>query len=254
MAGNFSTNWRRVSARGNFVSLEIPVKLIYGPAPHTEVNLMGVLFQNWAGQVEGTRLGGSRSASFTGLGDLYLTAKYQLLEETAWQPTLTALFAVNFPTGHHYRLNPARLGTDAVGGGTFAFTPGVNLSKWAGPVYLYANFWYSFPTLSPGAVPNQQASPMLPAVHGRDLVTVNLAAELPLTSNWVALLEIYTTWNVGPLFRVSREVITHDIGVLPGIEYIFNSRWSAALGVAMDLVGKNSFYSYTPIFTVIMNY
>ncbi len=161
---------------------------------------------------------------------------------------------MNFPTGHHYHLNPARLGTDALGGGMFVFTPGVNLAKWLGPVYLYANLWYSFPTRDAGAPANQQASPLILMVHGRDLITANLAAEWPLTAHWVALLECYTTWNVGPLFRYSREVISHDVGVLPGIEYIFNSRWSCELGVAIDLVGKNSFYSYTPIFTVIMTY
>jgi hypothetical protein len=254
VAGNFSTNWRRVSAGGNFRSLEMPVKLTYGLIPNIEVDLTAVMFQNWANQMETPASGGSRSASFIGLGDLYFTAKYQVLEETAWRPTVTALVTVNFPTGHHYHLNPARLGTDALGGGMFVFTPGVNLSKWVGPVYLYANLWYSFPTRDPGAPANQQASPLLLMVHGRDLITGNLAAEYPVTARWVALLECYTTWTVGPLFRYSREVITHDVGVLPGIEYIFSPRWSAALGVAIDLIGKNSFHSYTPILTAIMTY
>ena len=191
---------------------------------------------------------GSRSASFTGLGDLYFTAKYQLLEETDSRPTVTALFTVNVPSGHHFHLNPGRLGTDALGGGTWAFTPGVNLAKWLGPVCLYANLWYSFPTRDPGAVANQQASPLLLALHGRDLITGNLAAEWVLTPKWVALLEVYSTWNVGPLFRTSRESLTNDIGVLPGVEYIFSPRWSAALGVAIDLAGKNTLYGYYPHF------
>jgi hypothetical protein len=254
VAGNFSTNWRRVSAGGNFCSLEIPVKLTYGLAPNIEIDLTAVMFQNWASQVEAPRSRGSQSASFAGLGDLYFTAKYQLLEETAWWPTVTALFSVNFPTGHHYFLNPARLGTDALGGGTFVYTPGINLSKWVGAFYLYANLWYSFPTRDPGVPANQQASPILLAVHGRDLITANLAAEWPLTAHWVALLECYTTWNVGPLFRYSQEVINHGVGVLTGIECIISPKWSAALGVAVDLAGKNSFYGYTPIFTVIMTY
>ena len=254
VAGNFSTNWRRVSAGGNFRSLEMPVKFTCGLAPNIEVYLTSVMFQNWAGQVSAPGSGGSRSASFAGFGDLYFTAKYQLLAETTWCPTVTPLLSVNFPTGHHYNLNPARLGTDALGGGMFVFTPGVNLAKWVGPVYLYANLWYSFPTREPGTSPNQQASPLVLMVHGRDLITANLAAELPLTAHWVALLECYTTWNVGPLFRYSRQVITHDVGVLPGIEYLFTSRWSCELGVAIDLVGKNSFSSYTPIFTTIVSF
>jgi hypothetical protein len=215
---------------------------------------MAVMFQNWASQVEAPESGGSRAASFTGLGDLYLTAKYQLLEETAWRPTVTALFSVNFPTGHFYRLNPARLGTDALGGGTFVYTPGINLAKWVGPVHLYVNLWYSFPAGDPSAPANQQSSPLLLAVNGRDLITGNLAMEWVLSPRWVALLECYSSWSVGPLFRHSGQPISHEVGVLPGIEYIISPRWSAALGIAIDLVGKNSFYSYTPIFTVIMNY
>jgi hypothetical protein len=252
VAGNFSTNWRRVSAGGNFCSLEMPVKFTYGLAPNIEIYLTSVMFQNWAGQVSAPGPGESRSASFAGFGDLYFTAKYQLWAETTWRPTVTPLLSVNFPTGHHYNLNPARLGTDALGDGMFVFTPGVNLAKWIGPVYLYVNLWYSFPTRESGASPNQQASPLLLAVYGRDLITANLAAEWPLTAHWVALLECYSSWNVGPLFRYSRGAITHDVGVLPGIEYLFNSRWSCELGVAIDLAGKNSFYSYTPIFTAIM--
>ncbi len=252
--GRFSAQWRRVSAGGNFTSLEIPVKLTYGPAPNTEVSLTAVLFQNWAGQVEASGPGGSRSASFTGLGDLYFTAKYRLLEETAWRPTVTAILGVNFPSGHHFRLNPGRFGTDALGSGTYAFTPGINLSKWLPPVYLYANLWYSFPGRDPGTVANQQTAPILLAPHGRDQVTWSLAAEWVWTEQWVGLLEFYSSWDVGPLFRHSREPLNNIMGIMPGIEYIINPTWAAALGLAMDLAGKNSFYSYTPILTVLRTF
>jgi hypothetical protein len=252
ITGNFSTNWRRVSAGGNFSSLEIPVKFSYGLAPNLEIDLTAVMFQNWASQVA-TGSGGDRSASFTGLGDLYFEAKYRLLKETACRPTVTAVFLVNFPIGHHDHLNPARLGTDALGGGTLAFTPGINLSKWVGPVYLYANLWYSFPTREPGAPANQEASPLLLTVYGRNLITGNLAAELPLTGGWVALLEFYSTWSAGSMFRPAKSPVSHELGILPGIEYIFNSHWSADLGVAIDLAGKNNFYGFTPMFTVTLS-
>lgn len=254
VGGNFSANWRRVSARGNFVSLEMPVQFTYGLSPRTEVFLVASLLQNWASQVEVAGPGGSRAASFTGLGDIYCEGKYQLLEETAWRPAVSAIFGVNIPSGHHFRLNPGRLGTDALGSGTLAFTPGINSAKWLGPVCLYANLWYSFSNRDPGEVANQQTGPLLQSVHGRDQVTGNLAAEWVLTDRWVALLEFYSTWDVGPLFRRSRGPLGALLGVLPGIEYIFNPRWAAALGVALDLAGKNSAYAYTPIFTVQVNF
>jgi hypothetical protein len=252
--GNFSARGRRESAGGNFVSLEMPVKFTYGPAPNVEVYVMASFLQNWAGGVREPDLPGTRDASFSGLGDVYLIFKYQLLEETPRRPTVTALFGVDFPTGHHFRLNPGRLGTDSLGSGTYVFTPGINLSKWLGPVCLYANLWYSIPNRDSGAAAHQQAGPLLYIINGRDLITWNLAAEWPLTPRWVALLEFYSTWGVGPIFRPSREPFSTLLGMLPGVECILSEHVSAALGVAVDLAGKNSFFAYTPVFTLLLKF
>jgi hypothetical protein len=253
VGGNLTANWRRVSARGNFTSLEFPAKFTYGLAPNLEIYLDAALIQNWAGGVE--RAGApSGAASFGGVGDLFGVAKYQLVAEGAWQPAVSALLGVTFPTGHHYRLNGARLGTDALGNGTWAFTPGLNLSKWLGPVCLYGNLWYSFPTRDPGVVPGQQSGPLLPYVHGRDRLTFNLAAEWVLAPRWVALLEFYSSWDVGPLFRTSREPLSSLISLLPGLECLISEHFSLAAGVAVDLAGKNSFYDYTPILTALIKF
>jgi hypothetical protein len=251
--GNLTANWRRVSARGNFTSLEFPTKFTYGLAPNLEVYLSAAVVQNWARGVEGAGAA-SGAANFGGLGDLFGVAKYQLLAEGAWRPTVTVLLGVTFPTGHHFRLNGARLGTDALGSGTFAFTPGLNLSKWLGPVCLYANLWYSFPTRDPGVVPGQQAGPILPSIHGRDQITFNLAAEWVLAPRWVALLEVYSTWDVGPLFRTSRESLSSLVSLLPGLECLVSDHFSLAAGVAVDLAGKNSPYDYTPILTALIKF
>jgi hypothetical protein len=251
--GNFTASWRRVSARGNFTSLEFPAKFTYGLAPNLEIYLNAAPLQNWASGVAGAGPA-SGAASFVGPGDLFGAAKYQLVAEGAWRPTVSALMGVTFPTGHHYGLNGARLGTDALGGGTFAFTPGLNLSKWLYPVCLYANLWYSFPTRDPGVVPGQQSGPLLPYVHGRDRVTFNLAAEWVLAPRWVALLEFYSSWDVGPLLRRSREPLSNLMSLLPGLECLISDHFSLAAGVAVDLAGKNSLYDYTPILTALIKF
>jgi hypothetical protein len=253
VGGNFTANWRRVSARGNFASLEIPVKITYGLAPNLEVYLTAAFLHNWAGGVEGPGLP-ARAASFSGLGDLFGALKYQLVTETARLPAVSALLGVTFPTGHHYRLNAARLGTDALGYGTFAFTPGLNLSKWLGPLCLYANLWYSFPTRDPGVAVGQQTGPLLGSIHGRDQIAWNLAAEWVLVPGWVALLEFYSTWDTEPLFRSSREARSSLVGILPGLEWLISGRLSLAAGVAVDLAGKNSSYTYSPIVTVMVKF
>jgi hypothetical protein len=249
--GTFSPGWRRVSAGGDFVSLEMPVKFTGGLAHNLEAYAIVPVIVNWAGGVTSAP---SREASFGGLGDIFLAFKYQLLAETACRPTVTALLGADFPTGHHFRLKPARLGTDALGTGTYALVLGTNLSKWLNPFYLHANLWYSIPFSNPGTVANQQSGPLQVSVHGRDQITWNLAAEWVLTPRWVLLLEFYSTWDVGPLFRTSPEPRSALLGVLPGLECNLSAHWAWEVGVAVDLAGKYSFANVTPIFTVIAKY
>jgi len=43
-------------------------------------------------------------------------------------------------------------------------------------------------------------------------------------------------------------------GVLPGLEFIYSPSWTSALGVAIDLVGKNNDRKITPMFTIVRNF
>jgi len=254
MQGNFTANGARRSAGGDFVSFNLPVKFIYGLAQNLEIYAVVPYVHNWASQVKEPGPGDNRAAEFGGLGDISVSLKYQLLKETQWQPTVSALFSVDFPSGHRYGLNPGRLGADALGAGAYAFTLGANLAKWLGPVYVNANLWYSVAADSPGAVAHRQSGPLLIPVHGRDQINGNLAAEYGLTTRWVALLEFYSSWEVGPVFGRSHEPTSILLGIVPGVEFIFSPRWSCALGVALDLAGENSPYAYTPIFSMIFNF
>jgi hypothetical protein len=254
VAGNLTADGRRVGVGGNYRSLQIPVKVTYGLMRNMEIYAQMPFIHNWADGVHGSEAPGNRAAGFSGVGDLAVTLKYQVLEETALCPTAAVILTTDFPTGHHFRTNPARLGTDFLGAGAFSWTAGANLSKWLGPVYLSSNVWYSIATREIKAPTNLGANPLMAPVLGRDLVTWNMAAEWPLTGGWVALLEFYSSWGVSPLFRRPQGRPSILTGLLPGIEYVFNPRWSCELGVAVDLAGKNSLYGYTPIFTVIMTY
>jgi hypothetical protein len=180
------------------------VKVTYGLVRNMEIYAQMAFIHNWANQVQESGAPGTRGASFSGVGDLVVTLKYQLLEETARCPTVSAILTMGFPTGHHFRTNPARLGTDILGAGAYAWTLGANLSKWLGPVYLYSNLWYSISSRDPGASRHLIAGPLITPVLARDLITWNMAAEWPLTGGWVALLEFYSSWEVGPLFRRPR--------------------------------------------------
>jgi len=240
-AGRFSPNWRRVSSQGDFYSLQLPVTLTYGPFPNVEMLLVVPYVHNWAREARLPASPGVGSAAFGGVGDTNLYLKYQFFEETALRPTCTALAGFGFPTGHHLRLNPLKLGTDQLGSGAYTFTGGLNLSKWLSPVYLYANLWYTVPTTA--TVGGNR-------IHDRDLVTLNLAAEWVLTRQWTILGEFYSNWRAGNLLGPrSQQPPRALLGVVAGLEYNLSKNWSFAGGLALDLAGKNTPYNYSPMLT-----
>lgn len=239
----FTPSWRRVSPGGDFRSFGMDWKFTYGLMNNLEVFVVVPYVHNWASHVDEPGPGGERSANFGGLGDINLTFKYRLVEETRTRPTVTALFAVDFPTGHYKNLNPRFLGMDAIGGGAYVFTVGLNLQKYLRPVILYGNLWYSMQTAF-----TDDAGRNYP----RDFVTVNLAAEYPLNKKWVALLELTSFWDAGRL--IGHQANTPPgalLSVMPGIEYMATEKLSFAFGVNIDLLGKNADAAVTPLFSLV---
>jgi hypothetical protein len=171
--------------------------------------------------------------------------KYRLVEETQTRPTVTALFAAGFPTGHFKRLNPNLLGVDALGGGSYVFITGLNLSKYLKPFIFYGNIWYSLQT----AFTDDRSRN-----YPRDVVRVNLAAEYPFPRNkkWVALLELTSFWDAGRLFGHKANIPPGALlSITPGIEYMATEKFSLALGVSVDLIGKNGAAAVTPLLSMV---
>lgn len=240
---SFSPSWRRVSAGGNFGSFGMDWKFTYGLLNNLEVFVVLPYVHNWAGSVDEPGPNGERSANYGNIGDINLTFKYRLVEETATKPTVTALFATDFPTGRFKRVNPTRLGTDVTGGGAYVFTTGLNLQKYVKPFIFYGNLWYSMATAFTGDEGRQ---------YPRDFVTVNLAGEYPLTKKWVALFELTSFWDAGRLFGHKANTAPGALlSFLPGIEYMATEKFSLALGVNVDLVGKNGDAAVTPLLSMV---
>jgi hypothetical protein len=238
----FNENWKRASAGGNFQSFFMDWKLTYGLIENMEVFVVIPYAHNWARKVFSAGPNGETSANFGGMADINLTLKYRLVEETDCRPTVTALFTTDFPSGKFMKVNPTALNTDALGGG-YAFTPGFNVSKYIKPFIVYGNLWYSMQT--PDTVDGGKA------YHG-DLVTVNLAAEYPVMGKWVALLELTSSWCAGRLFGPKTNVPQESlVSVIPGIEYMATDKFSVALGLNIDLVGKNTVAVITPLLSMI---
>jgi hypothetical protein len=247
--GNFSPNWRHVSAKGDFYTFNMPVKFTYGPTKNMEVYVIVPYVHNFASNINRSVAGpdGERAADYGGIGDITLVGKYLLLPETEIRPAVTGVAGVGFPSGHASHLNPGRLGQDAIGTGAFTFTTGVNLFKWLKPFMVYSNIWYSTPV----NLFNSRDD----AVRSRDFVTFNLAAEYPLSKRWVALVEMYSTWTWRNIYTPQGfQSPSTLLGVLPGIEFFLSEKWACSTGVAIDLVGKFGGRKLTPLFTVYYNF
>jgi len=249
---NFTQSWRRVSTGGDFQSLGMSLKFTYGLINNLEVYTVIPYIHNWAGNVDAPGPNGERFASFGGLGDISLTFKYRLMEETQAAPTVSAIFTPTFPTGHFRFLNPGRLGTDAIGGGTYGFTTGFNLSKYLKPLIFYSNVYYTLQTDNTTDEVDEEGNPIQRRNHPRDFITANFAMEYPITKKWVALLELTSTWDAGRLIGAKANAQpTALVSFLPGIEYMATDKFSLALGVNFDLAGKNTTGNITPLLSMV---
>lgn len=252
VTNNFSPNWRRVSAGGNFSTFQLPVKFTYGPTKNLETYIIAPFITNFASGVNNPGPNGERSASYAGIGDITTVAKYLVLEEGQVRPAVTMVGGVGWPSGHASRLNPGLLRQDAIGTGSFNFITGVNLYKWFKPFLFYSNIWLNSPVnvfpLNSSNVPQN--------VRNRENVTFNLAAELPLNKQWVLLLEMYSNWNWSNPGTESLgfQSPTSLLGVLPGIEFFFTEKLACSAGCAFDLVGKYGSQKITPAFTGYYNF
>ncbi len=240
---HFSPSWRRVSAGGDFGSFGMDWKFTYGLLNNLEVFVVIPYVHNWANSVDEPGPHGDHAANYGDIGDVNLTLKYRLVEETEVRPTVTALFATDFPTGRFRNLKPSRLGVDVTGGGAYVFTTGLNLQKYVKPFILYGNLWYSMQT----AFTDDEARQ-----YPRDFVTLNLAAEYPLVEKWVALLELTSFWDGGRLFGHQANTPPGAlVSIMPGIEYMATEKFSLALGVNVDLLGKNADAAVTPLLSMV---
>lgn len=243
VTSSLDKNWRRVSAGGDFGSFTQDYKITLGLWDNLEGFVVIPVQVNWVTNADEPGPHGERAATQGGLGDLNLTLKYRFVEEGPKMPNITALFATDFPTGRFRNLNPSNLGVDAIGGGAYVFTAGLNMSKYLKPFIFYGNIWYSMQT----AYTDDERR-----VYPRDFVTVNLAAEYPLKGKWVALLELTSFWDAGRLFGHRANTPPGALlSILPGIEYMATEKFSLALGVNVDLAGKNTDAAVTPILSMV---
>jgi len=252
----FNSGWRRLSAGGNFINFKQELELKYGLGHNWEVSFEMLTYTHrWASAVDEPGPQGQRAANFGGIGDLVLSIRYEVIHETRRKPTVTAQCGVLFPTGHSRHLNPGRLGTDELGGGAYGFIMGLDISKWLKPFILYGNFRYVFRTDFTTDELDELGNPLIFRNHPRDVIIVNLAAEYILTHKWILMVELLSSWEGGRLFGQKANLPPENIlAVLPGIKYLAHEKLAVALGIKVDLLGKNTAATIGPIGTVVFHF
>jgi hypothetical protein len=88
---------------------------------------------------------GGDSADSTGLADSTLALRYCLREDSGWYPHVTAHVQLHMPTGKYQDADPAKLGTDITGTGSWDPGLAINATKKLKPFLIHADFIYSFP-------------------------------------------------------------------------------------------------------------
>lgn len=247
--GDFSPNWRYRSLHANQYTFFMPVKFTYGPTKNMETYVIVPYVLDWNNSVNPGAAGpnGERAASYGGIGDITAVVKYNFLPEGEIRPAVTAVGGVGFPSGHASHLNPAFLGQDVVGTGSFNFITGINLYKWVKPFLLYSNIWLNTPI--------NLFQSRDDAVRNHENVIFNLSAEYPLAKRWTLLLEMYSNWTWSNIYTpLGFQSPTTLLGVLPGIEFFASEKWAFSTGVSFDLVGKFGGRKYTPIISATYNF
>jgi hypothetical protein len=261
VGGDFSPNWQRrpvgakqptkkkqVEVAGDYRSLQVPVRLYYGLTPRLDVSVTVPFIQNWVSNMGPA----SRAAHFGSIGDSSLNLRYMFLNGKPTAAAVTGYFSVLFPTGHATNLEPKLQSIDQTGSGAFAFTWGIDFftSLSQRPILFYANVWCT--NFADGWVNGAR-------VYYPDQVTVNLAIEVPLKNSpnnrWTFLLEMLSSWDAGRMFGAkANQAPSAIVSVLPALEFLPTSWFNVALGVQVDLIGKNTQYTYSPILACFINF
>lgn len=202
----------------------------------------------------------TRGVSYHRITDTAVGAGIQLLEQkkSKWRPDVRFFVQETFPTGEYEQLNPAFLGTDATGLGSYRTLVSLN--------FQYLREIYDQHFLRTRLIVSRLISSTV-NVHGLNSFggsintngiinpgaedNVDLAFEYTLTQNWVAVMEGYYSEGQATRFNGILDIINdnsvnvgskqyYEYGLAPALEYNFTSNLGLIGGVWFPVKGKNT--------------
>ena len=186
-----------------------------------------------------------------GFGDFPVQFGFQIKTETPYIPSIRFILGEIFPTGRYKKLSPSKLGLDSSGGGVYATSFGLNISK---------VFWWS--KLHPTAIRSATSYTVSNAYGGGEgtngkvsvgnTVSTYLGVEVSLTQKWVFATDFVYTYSSKNVFRgdegglvdglapVTGGPSSDQFSISPAIEYNVTDTGGFIGGVWFSVTGRNS--------------
>jgi hypothetical protein len=204
-----------------------------------------------------------KDSSGVGLGDTTLQAQYRLtrFKEGSWIPTTSLVLQETLPTGKYDQLGDRV--SDGLGSGSYTTT-----------VALYSQSYFWMPTgrilrtrFNVSYSFSDSARVEDASVYGTgdgfrgdarpgDSLAINLSGEYSLTRNWVLAMDLLYQHDDKTRVSSSSGATTFPtserFGVVPAVEYNWNSRVGVIVGARWIGAGRNADATITPVTAINM--
>lgn len=256
---------------------QISPQFAYGLTDHMDLQLDGSYYIN---QFE--------RANYEHISDTSIMLGYQALTQAKsnlW-PDLRITFQETLPTGLYDKFGIANNGTEASGMGSYQESIGLNfqyLTHIHDTHYLNSFLNVTYTHAGTVAIKGLSSYGGTPLTRGRidpgDSISTDLAGELTLTQNWVAVMEANVIFQQGTKFKgtvgnlpLNEAHVTRlrhkqfptrhnrggapnlnggslsEISLAPAMEYNFSVNYGVIMGVWFTVAGRNTPAFVTPMF------
>ncbi len=265
-----------------YVNTQFIPEISYGMMDHMDIELDPTYVINQNQHETGSNM-----------GDTTLILGLQLLDQGTSRlgSDLKLTLQETFPTGIYDHLDPNNIGTDGTGAGSYQTGIGINiqhLSKFKDNHYVNSHLCFTYIHTSPVDLNGYSVYGGTPATKGvinpGHMFSIDAAAEVSLTQNWVAVMEGFFQYQLASsfegfigdqvngipvieikgrrrllfLFPSRHNIGRDDIGsgnsdmftLAPALEYNFSENYGLIGGAWFTVIGKNtpSFTSYALAF------
>lgn len=200
------------------------------------------------------------------IGDTSILLGFQAMKQHPGSvlPNLRVTLQEVIPTGRFDYLNPTDKGVGVTGGGDFQSVLTLTfqeLTQLTELHYLRTRLALAYMYSCPHPIHGKSGLGGGPLTRGReypgDLISADLAGELTLTQQWVAVMEMYYMINQKTSFRGTTGYDENglliptlgnpqleELSLAPAIEYNFTANYGVIAGVWLAVQGRNA-----PVFT-----